>query len=317
MQILYYQYQPHKILYAHVLEHCLHDILIRDYNAEILSAKTGLGYSEVAFKTTREIKSLKNLSDKLDKDLFTKHQKLVLSEVWQKGRNFFILTDLLEYGCNSITDLHKIKKNFYNISYQEFISFCKKTFNLQLVKNFGDMQAIDIKTRKILKPKIDSKSSKKQLENMSIIEYGWFVPIQNVAEGIVLKWFYENFLKNISKEVNYKGIAYYVDAILHKPCGNWLFVNISIVTDKIAPIKFSPKLNSKQFSERKQKFIKELKKNKVFDLKDAFYQKMDWGNYMTDEEIISHVQETPYSKWNEMFNENAIKYKVNFVANLI
>ena len=58
MKIIYFKYQPKNQFYAHVLEHCIHDILIRDYEAKITSAKTGLGSSEVAFEPKKSLTTI-------------------------------------------------------------------------------------------------------------------------------------------------------------------------------------------------------------------------------------------------------------------
>lgn len=298
-----------------MLEHCLHDVLARDYKAKIISAKTGLGYSNVTFKGSAGLKNVENIFKKINKDTFSKHKKLVLSEIWQKERNFFFLTSFMEYGCDSISDLNKIKKDFYKVSFEEFVSFCKESFSLELIKNLNDVEKIETENTPVnFAPK--TQTLQKQLNDMTIVEHGWFIPVKNIAEAEVLSWFYFAFLKSLNKEMYEKGISYRVTGILHKPAGLQFFVNVSIVADKVTPIKLTPELGPKEFEKKRKDFIKDLEKNKIFNLEDAFCQKMDWGNYMTDEELISYIQKTPYSKWSNLFSEKSVKGKTKEVFSL-
>jgi len=316
MQILYFTYSARERLYAHVLEHCLHDILKEFYKAEILSAKTGLGYSNISFKQALKIESLEDFFDKINKKLFIKHQKLVLSEIWNKKRNYFTLSELIENGHRSKSSLNKAKKDFYNISYEMFKSFCKKRFKLKIAKNLKDIQNINFETEHRPESKLNFNFPQKQLKKMSVIEYGWLFTVKNITEATVLSWFYDSFLDNIDKKLYQEGVSYDTEGILYKPLGNYLFVNISIIADKIAPIKFSPELNYEKFSKKKQGFIKELKKDKFFDLEDAFYQKMDWGNYMTKEERIAFIQKISHSKWSNKFDEKEAKQKIIAIVDI-
>lgn len=313
MQILYYLYQPKQRLYAHVLEHCIHNIIKHNYGAKVFSAKTGLGYSEIVFSGGEKIKNIDDIFEKLNKNLFNKHKKLVLSESLHKKRNYFTMTELMENDCDSISKLDKIKKEFYNLSYKKFIIFCKKEFKLLLVKNLQDIKKIPIRSDSLNLLLNKNISPNKKLDWLSKIEYGWLIPVKNVAEAIVLSWFYKDFLQSTEKKLYNDGVSYDTNGMLYKPIGNCFFINLSIITDNVIPLKLNPTLSKSDFLKKQKELERSSKKIKKLDLVESFYQKMDWNNYMTNEEILSYIKKTPYSKWCTMFSEKASKQKISMI----
>lgn len=301
-QFLYYTYQPtpSNHLLAHLLEHCLFETLSQTF--KIPSANTGSGYSIICLDGENKLLDDPNdLIEKITAASFAKHKNLTLSETYTRSiLKYFTLSRCLEFGVTSVKEIEFAVNEFKKLTFDQFVSEVNEGFLIRKVASFDDLNSIRPPAGKI-----NFAFPVKLTTDFCVVESGHLFRARNDYEGTLLALARDLFTDNINNRLYASGTAYAVRSLLFKPVGNYLFINLSFVTNTLPKIKLDLDCE-REFKIKKTAILNDLKEEKE-SLRNAIMQKLDWGNYLPPKETLRVLQKCSYQKFLEFLGQARVK----------
>lgn len=303
MQIIYFPFKAKDRLIARTFEDCIYDVVREKHGLQPLETKVGSGYAHMVLNGTSRIEDVSKLIDEITKEAYEHHRNLFVSEEMARIEyKQFLMTRLIENGEESVADLRDRLNDLSKLEFEKFIAEAKKAFEVKSVESMADVDGLSPIEEEIKLPSF----KKAAVKGYELFEYGWEIEVKNVAEAIVASWLYSDFHDLTRFDLYKKGKTGYASGLLHKIPGKRLLVNFSVVAGEDPALELKVMSPASLFEEKKKEFLSKVKPED-FGLVDAFYQKVDWGERLSEKEFVNALKsatvenskffaETPESK---------------------